>query len=201
MSMDNDSGPFFHGSGNYLNQVVTQLQAKGYKDIPVDKAGLEAWIRNHATDTSVKGVLKDCFGPIGEYGIFSYSNMGNNEDIMDSLRNLDHLLSGIGTNPSDASPAPAASAQQVIPAGAGATIVINVYHGAATPVRTDSPTAHSPMRAQPSTSGPTQTIDARTSKLNNDIQLIKALKEKLAAKLQHLENLHNQLQLEAKQLD
>ena len=100
----------------------------------------------------------------------------------------------------------------MIPASAGATIVINIYPGGTAPVRVTGPDAdmsstapqsdvHSPNQAQPSTSGPTQTIDAQMSKLANGIEHVKSLKEKVADKLQRLETLQNELQLQAKQLD
>lgn len=202
MSINSEVTPFHTGlpegasSGN-LEKARTDLTNAGF----TVTGDTKTWINSHWSD-SVYQVIKTIFwpnDPAGTHGIFSYSNMGVDDDLMADLKKLDNVLAGIGTAPAAASPAQAAGAQQVIPAGAGATIVINIYPGAAAPVQVAAPAAHSPGQDQPATSGLTQTIDAPASKLTNDIQWLKALKEKVAAKLQELENLQNELQLQAKQ--
>lgn len=196
-------------TSDQVTQAVTALEDWGFGVTGDTIDEQRTWIKNNQDQThqrgseikSVRDIIKELFGSsnVNNWGTFSYSNMGENEDIINSLKNIDSVLTGIGTAPTAAYPAPAEGVQQVIPAGAGATIVINIYPGTAAPVQVAAPAAYSPGQAQPAASVPTMTIDEQESKLANEIELVKSLKEKVADKLQQLEILQNELQLQAKQ--
>ena len=76
--------------------------------------------------------------------------------------------------------------------------LINIYSGGTTAVSTGAP-VQAVDQSQPFVADPTQTGYAGAGKRDNQIRMLKALKEKIAAKLQQVENLHNELQLKNKQ--
>jgi hypothetical protein len=218
MAINSDVGPYLSTySTTDLQNAVTRLTDWGFSVVNGSDNG-KGWIKSHWSVTKQKGTQTKSVGQVvsgldspspnpDNYGIFSQSNLGDTDDILAGLRNLDSILSGMGTTPAAPAPAPlqTGAAQQVIPAGAGATIVINIYPGGAAAVASGMPVT-SPQAAVPgtgynlpATAGPTQSIDAAASKRANDLQMLKAVKEKIAAKLQQVENLQNEIQLKARQ--